>query len=96
MKPAASPPTTSARAHSAVQASHRRAVTGLAFSPTTAGEFASTAIDGSLRLSRVASGGGGEIRAHDLSALSLAYMPDGKSLVTGGADGEIRVWESAL
>jgi WD40 repeat protein len=81
------------RVRTAATSNHRRIVSSVAFSPTTAGEFASVAIDGSLLVSSVGSQQPArEILAHETAVHSMAYTPDGKRLVTGAANGEIRIW----
>jgi WD40 repeat protein len=83
----------SCRTVESVQLSHQ-SLRGLAYCPLR-GEIALGASDGNIyllneRLEVKAS----IAKAHDNSVFCLAYTPDGKHLLSGGRDAQLKVWET--
>jgi len=73
---------------------HRKAVTALALSP--AGGLASGAEDGEVRLWQpdVVDAPARAIEAHEGAVAGLAFLEDGKTLASAGADRQLRLWQA--
>ena len=76
------------------QSGHSGAVNDISFHP--GGDvFASCSDDGTIIVWDLQEGAAGSrIEAHDDYALCLDYSPDGKQLISGGADYEIALWDA--
>jgi WD40 repeat protein/serine/threonine protein kinase len=61
------------------------------------GEMLAAAGDGIIRIWRPSDGARlGELRAHTGAVHSLDFSPDGRTLISGGADRSVRVWDLEL
>ena len=68
-------------------------ISALAFSPDSSRLAAGNGFD--IRVLDASSGlERGPLMTQGIVAISLAYSPDGLRLVSGGADGAVRVWDA--